>query len=138
MIAGPSGTQGKDGVKKSKSIPVLMGYHTVPKKSPATLSHNLLAFQEKPLTSRNSEEKIDHEEEHAEKKPQKRRSLAKLFTSMVKSHQNWIYMLFASIGIPIFIIFLYFFEVRINVSIQRARTTPLDQVFSQFVICIQS
>ena len=128
MIAGPSGTRGKDGEKKSKSIPVLMGYHTVPKKSPATLSHNLLAFQEKPPTSGNNEEKSDHEEEHAEKKPQKTRSLAKLFTTVVKSHQNWIYMLFASIGIPIFIIFLYFFEVRINLGIQRARTTPLDQL----------
>ena len=114
MIAGPSGTQGKDGEKKSKSIPVLMGYHTVPKKSPATLSHNLLAFQEKPTPSGRNEEKSDHEEEHAEKKPLKTRSLAKLFTTVVKSHPNWIYMLFASIGIPFFIIFLYFFEVRIN------------------------
>ena len=128
MIAGPSGTRGKDGEKKSKSIPVLMGYHTVPKKSPATLSHNLLAFQEKPPTSGKNEEKNDHEEEHTEKKPQKTRSLAKLFSIVVKSHQNWIYMLFASIGIPVFIIFLYFFEVRINLSIQRARTTPLDQL----------
>lgn len=113
MIAGPKNKDPeKTTKKKSKSIPVLMGYHSVPKKAFQTISPgNLLSFQDRAVPTENfDQESTDSGQIKNEKKKIKKKGLTKLLEN-VKSHQNVIYMLFASVGIPVFILLLFYFEV---------------------------
>lgn len=134
MIAGPKNKDPeKTTKKKSKSIPVLMGYHSVPKKAFQTISPgNLLSFQDRAVPTENfDQESTDSGQIKNEKKKIKKKGLTKLLEN-VKSHQNVIYMLFASVGIPVFILLLFYFERRLpNLASQMSfRSSPPNSQMS--------
>lgn len=119
MIAGPNIKSDKNGNQQRGAIPVLTGYHTVPKKMLNTLSaNNLLTYQDRVIISSkiedNNNEKTGKQDSstQTESKPKdKKVMISKGLLDNVKSHQNMIYMIFASVGIPVFILFLFYFEV---------------------------
>ena len=106
MIAGPK-KHGDSSQKQQSSIPILMGYHTVPKISMSTLSPNsLLTYQDKSVPEKLADEEID-----ARFSPKHQQKEILKFLEDAKSYQNMIYMVLASIGIPLFIMLLIYFEV---------------------------
>ncbi|XP_065660136.1 serine/threonine-protein kinase/endoribonuclease IRE1 isoform X2 [Hydra vulgaris] len=105
MIAGPK-THENSNKNQQRSIPILMGYHTVPKISMSTLFPNgLLTFNDKSVPEKSKDEQMGGtiHPKHQQKELLK-------FLEDAKSYQNMIYMVLASVGIPLFIIFLIYFE----------------------------
>lgn len=109
LISGPGYEQGK---YRQQSVKLLEGYHTVPKKLHSTLSSGFLIGHENAGTSSGNEKNRvpPDQETNREGEKKKNKSISVFFGSM-KDHQNIVYMFFASVGIPLFIIALCYFEV---------------------------
>jgi len=96
----------KDGAKP-KSIPLLRGYHTVPKKSCSTLlSNNLLSYQDH-VISQSTDSPRENSKDVTDQNQLEQKNL--------KSYQM-VYMILASVAIPAAVLFLFYFERRLPAS----------------------
>lgn len=111
LITGPNKNHGSSSSGTTRSVLVLEGHHSVPKKLKSTLTSGFLIGHEK-KDSTPFDHSINSQSNGRKKNNQ---SITKILGS-IKDHQNIVYMFFASVGIPLFIIFLCYFEVSYFVS----------------------
>ncbi|XP_065065505.1 serine/threonine-protein kinase/endoribonuclease IRE1-like [Rhopilema esculentum] len=124
LIAGPRNVAGKEQFdkkaaeqKQDNAIPVLIGYHTVPPSSKTQLSSGFFITHLKTSSDSDSKAKSRHQGEvHSTKDERPRnknvinqRHLAKLFEA-VKNNQSFFYTVIASVGIPIALLLMFYFE----------------------------
>eukprot|EP00111_Clytia_hemisphaerica_P015843 TCONS_00046798-protein len=103
LISGPNKQEGSTG---QRSVLILEGHHSVPKKLKSTLTSGFLIGHDK--ESKTFDKTYPNAPKIKNGKKQNR-SITKILGS-IKDHQNVVYMFFASVGIPLFIIFLCYFE----------------------------
>ena len=106
LITGPNKHRGSSSSGSTRSVLVLEGHHTVPKKSKSTLTSGFLIGHKKRNPS-SFEHSINSQTNTRKKHNQ---SLTKILGT-IKDHQNIVYMFFFSVGVPLFITFLCYFEV---------------------------
>jgi len=104
---------------------VLEGHHTVPKKLKSTLTPGFLIGHEKENTQKRGNGEFVDSTNNQNKA--KRKNLSIPFFGTIKDHQNVVYMVFASVGIPLFIIVLCYFEV----SVVEIKTIYISNWMSQ-------
>eukprot|EP00794_Sanderia_malayensis_P009072 gene9072-10040_t len=130
LIAGPRNVAGQDtrdrqsnAKQVENAIPVLIGHHSVPPSSHAKLSPGYFITHLKPVddsvvTSSKADARDEERREttpkvRKENKPQQKH-FARLFES-VKNNQHFFYTVIASIGIPIALLFVFYFERKLPV-----------------------
>lgn len=114
LITGPQSQSGSSG--HTRSVLVLEGHHSVPKKLKATITSGFLIDHKKENQgggggTHAGGDQLKENERASQNKNQKKtnKSIGKYFPN-IKEHQNIVYMFFASVGIPLFIAVLCFFE----------------------------
>lgn len=107
LITGPNKHKGKTAGGSTRSVLILEGHHSVPKKMKSTLTSGFLIGHEKEKSKDFGANSVNNPQTTRKKNNQ---SITKILGT-IKDHQNVVYMFFASVGIPIFIIFLCYFEV---------------------------
>ena len=118
LISGPNQHRAGSSDKKTRSVLLLEGHHTVPKKSKSTLTSGFLIGHEKEnagMSGGNGD--FGDSISKTNNNKAKPNNLSVAFFGTIKDHQNIVYMVFASVGIPLFIIVLCYFEVSENVYV---------------------
>ena len=104
--------------KLENAIPVLIGHHSVPpfsktKLSPGFFITHLKATDSSSVTSNeggSARTEGDSAQNTNKEKSVEQRHLTKLFES-VKNNRNFFYTVIASVGIPVALLFVFYFEV---------------------------
>ena len=118
-----AGEENLDGKSKKdnqqNAIPVLIGHHTVPPKSKTEISPGFFITHLKATDTKHAQMHEDHnvnmnkgkENGGRKKSTVTQRHLAKLFEA-VQSNKSLFYTVIASVGIPVALLLMFYFEVR--------------------------
>ena len=104
--------------KQQNAIPVLIGHHTVPPKSKTEISPGFFITHLKATDTTHTQMYEEHnsnvnkrKEGGRKKSTVSQRHLAKLFEA-VRNNQSLFYTIIASVGIPVALLLMFYFEVR--------------------------
>ena len=106
----------KHNQEKGNTIPVLIGYHTVPPVAKARilspgywLGH--IKPSDAPSVTYTKDKSTKDDTPGGSHSAGKRKQLARKFLENIKGNRNFVFTILATLGIPAFLLFMFFFEV---------------------------